>query len=570
MISDWESLPGGLRRSAGTDAVCVLQKVCCVHLFLRQKFFASLPEEVAKREWPPIHDGFKLGVHDACFKELAETQPVPWDVTTSLPEIHYIYSKVGREIDQLSLAKRNELQKQVDNATFEQLKNDLMSDLKNLQVWDAKKKDVRLSWESRVATHKRIRRSKGQVSIKYLMDNRLRLANIDSLSEAGTDYAEFKHMMNKDVAVATGDTLTLVNLDFSRSPPMNDVEVCIRVAAQICHQSPLNVCALWYPVRYKGQSVATHLAICRKLEDRLLHHCLSIDTEISIHFKRTDHDADARMQHSRGRLCVSSKVGDDSVWLKADWISLDGGKMEGVPMIRVRDMRSAVARPVGPVNDFVCGPAERMSQRGPDSTKAILMNMVPGMSLSQKNKIIVMDLNPLTGDWLDGVWALQCLWGAGEEIPFFGYFGVTKKSDSDYFNHLLGQTQGMLFRTWWENHPNAGAAEPSIGETDLVTKPDLALCSWNGDDPIIPDIVIARFPEASDCFESWKNVCAAAAAEIARVRVAQVTNSVARANHNAASPQLAGPDLSFGVVPVSFDQRMMTMEVTSDADFNQA
>jgi hypothetical protein len=48
--------------------------------------------------------------------------------------------------------------------------------------------------------------------------------------------------------------------------------------------------------------------------------------------------------------------------------------------------------------------------------------------------------------------------------------------------------------------------------------------------------------------------------------VDQVINSVAGAKANA-GPQLAGPDLSFGAVPARFDQKMMTMEVTSDIDF---
>jgi hypothetical protein len=87
---------------------------------------------------------------------------------------------------------------------------------------------------------------------------------------------------------------------------------------------------------YTGLAMTTLLSHQRRVEDRLLLHGANIDHEIAIHYEDTQHGNDKRPLSSRARLCVSSRTGDKNPWLTSP---ATRGKITGVPLVRVRDMR---------------------------------------------------------------------------------------------------------------------------------------------------------------------------------------------------------------------------------------
>jgi hypothetical protein len=298
---------------------------------------------------------------------------------------------------------------------------------------------------------------------------------------------------------------------------------------------------------------------------------MNIDNEISLHYTVTDaHDHDIRTKHARARLCVSAKIGMNSPWLSCDVIT-NGSHIDGIPLIKVKDMRTTAVRPAGPT-DFKCGPAERACQRGPDACETTLTKLVAGIGADTKCKIIAVDMNPQQGDWLDACWNVQQKWmagggggGGGGNAVFVGYTCMVKTECPEYVQMFESQAKGMLMKKWWDNSTSAGSAEPIATTDELVAKPNLTLCSWDGGNPKIADIVYKKFAEGSDCYESWKTLCMAHGLTLAKMAITtslQATTSTTTMT----PPVLTGPDMS--VEPTAIDMsREEVLECVPSAEF---
>jgi hypothetical protein len=206
LIEDWESLPVGIRRTAMPETILQLQKLCRCHEIMENKLLAELPSEQAAKEMASLYASFRLGCFDHVYKTAVDNQPVPWDISNDIPEIGMIFKRADNEMESARVQRHQQLQKQVDTATFEQMREDLCGDVKKLEAWHDKRESVRNTWESRVATHKRIRRKKGELAVNDLMNNQLSVRKLDNLSTIALEYSDFKMTVNKHLPQLSGAT----------------------------------------------------------------------------------------------------------------------------------------------------------------------------------------------------------------------------------------------------------------------------------------------------------------------------------------------------------------------------
>jgi hypothetical protein len=129
----------------------------------------------------------------------------------------------------------------------------------------------------------------------------------------------------------------LLVLDFSVCPSNVILEGLIKATCDLLHGGPQYAALVMMPHPYSGLATATLLAHQRRIEDRLMLHGATIEHEIMIHYDDTNHGNDKRQLSTRARLCLSSRTGDKSQWLSSPAAR---GKMSGIPLVRVRDMRT--------------------------------------------------------------------------------------------------------------------------------------------------------------------------------------------------------------------------------------
>ena len=261
---------------------------------------------------------------------------------------------------------------------------------------------------------------------------------------------------------------TLCVLDFGQCPDKDKLESMVKTAATICHQGPEVACLVTYPVAISQQSEAAHLKNCRKVEDSCLNSKLNLRTDVSVHYKMTDdrHDGDARKLFEKMRLVYSSKIGDHVSWLQSDIIQKQGGCLDGVPLCRVRDLRTKYSSKIGPMETKL-SPLERASQRGPEAVADILQKLLTGMDLDATSKVVIIDFFTREGDWIDAVALLQDMHRENpSSVPFVAGIGFHKKGTeherSEEADSMKAQLEAKLMDTLWEKHPDAGLFTVSV------------------------------------------------------------------------------------------------------------
>lgn len=132
LISDWQDLPAGLRKSADAQKVADLFTVCQVFDIYVRELGKIIGPDAVFEEMEELEEAFKLRSFDIAFKEDAKNQPMPLDIT-KVHEFGALVQKHKMALQYAEVERRKELKVQVEGATLNKLSHDLLDDLKAVQ-----------------------------------------------------------------------------------------------------------------------------------------------------------------------------------------------------------------------------------------------------------------------------------------------------------------------------------------------------------------------------------------------------------------------------------------------------
>lgn len=132
LISDWQDLPAGLRKSADAQKVADLFTVCQVFDIYVRELGKIIGPDAVFEEMDELEEAFKLRSFDIAFKEDAKNQPMPLDIT-KVHEFGALVQKHKMALQYAEVERRKELKVQVEGATLNKLSHDLLDDLKAVQ-----------------------------------------------------------------------------------------------------------------------------------------------------------------------------------------------------------------------------------------------------------------------------------------------------------------------------------------------------------------------------------------------------------------------------------------------------
>ncbi len=360
-------------------------------------------------------------------------------------------------------------------------------------------------------------------------------------------------------------------LDFSHALPCNETKERIKAASDSCHLGQDDACLVVYPVHYKGQSMTAYLKICRDIEDNLIKFNMELSHEISMHFlpAQDDECADSRSQFSRAKLATSVTSGQNSSWLNSEVFHTFGGRLDNIPLAKMKDLRTRYVAEVGPVDDNRLSPAERATQRGPQAYAHILEFLFQGMELTPDDKVMVTDWNIQGTEKAEAIWILQrkCESEPAASLPMMLYIGMFVVADtnegSPEATKAISRMETLLLKEFWENQPEAGPVEPTKRPEDFVKKPELLLFTWSSTGkPLLPDIVKNRF-EDGDVRTTWISMVDDAISELDGL----VDGGMSRVAGGVDS-LLPGPAMNSGPQPIDLNKQQAFDSVEA-VDFTQ-
>ena len=103
----------------------------------------------------------------------------------------------SESVNNEELAQRAELKRKVEEATFEQVDLDLVSDMKKLRTYYADLSKVKANWAHRVTSHKRGRHQRGLTAVTAYMDQFLGVRTADQISQIILEAAAQKVVLSK-------------------------------------------------------------------------------------------------------------------------------------------------------------------------------------------------------------------------------------------------------------------------------------------------------------------------------------------------------------------------------------
>ena len=284
---------------------------------------------------------------------------------------------------------------------------------------------------------------------------------------------------------------------------------------------------------------------------------------------REAHGNDKRDAVVQFRLCVPETFADSSPWMTSVVMS-QHKIINDVHMLPPRDLRFI------PQSECVqrkerLNPQERGSQLGPKACEQILKPLICGRASGEARtrKVIIVDINPTFGDWLDASWKLHQKHLTGSDLPMVVYCTRYMEADKSEFNGMKSRVQQMLMEEWWESHPDAGPVEPVTTAESMVTQPELTLLSWSSDGSRVtfPEILQDKFNNESEYKAQWTTVCDQAKELLRKLEDSNTDCSgQAVGNDTGGAVSLTGPDLD-GAQAKQFNHALTPEEIKL-ADFN--
>lgn len=137
LVSDWESAPMSLRKTALAETIVNIQKVCRIHQLVNAEFKRAVPDEIYTREWPSLDNMFGFGSFDEQYKTISIEQPEVINLH-QIPEIKCILAKVDKDLETHQLARRKDRVNQTKETSHESAcVNQIIHDvLKIFKLWN--------------------------------------------------------------------------------------------------------------------------------------------------------------------------------------------------------------------------------------------------------------------------------------------------------------------------------------------------------------------------------------------------------------------------------------------------
>ncbi len=136
LVGDWARTPAGLRKTADSEKVMELFKICTIHSIYVGELQRQVGQELTFHDVESIETAFMLGSFDDRYKQDATDHPV-LDITVA-PEYSTIVARHRVELQYAEVERRKELKLQVEGATYNKLCQDMNDDMTLVQRFWAK------------------------------------------------------------------------------------------------------------------------------------------------------------------------------------------------------------------------------------------------------------------------------------------------------------------------------------------------------------------------------------------------------------------------------------------------
>ena len=261
--------------------------------------------------------------------------------------------------------------------------------------------------------------------------------------------------------------------------------------------------------RHASMAYEKALAINKKVEDVLMKEDVNFESEGSIHYKHSMafHKPYRRALEMRFKVVVAKSYQGDSTWLGTMAARGNGGETE---LVRVRDMRQAASKMRSNPSPAILNPAERVTQIGIAAHDLIFESLTNGLHdcTQLKTKLLVVQVQPgefaemahtvmskmLAQDKWDGCFAVcfkGIYIGLGAELlgdsperavyPVDG--GHCYKPEHVPMSRVF---VGRFLNEWWDTiFRSAGPRDAVVVNHDTVAKPELVICVWDGEVPVL-------------------------------------------------------------------------------------
>eukprot|EP00438_Fugacium_kawagutii_P009203 Skav234295 [mRNA] locus=scaffold2271:198567:201667:+ [translate_table: standard] len=537
--ADWKELPSGLRWTADEMVVMGMQKKARCFQLLLGDLKERIPAEAFASENQKLQQAWAMGTLDSQLCIEVENQH-PLDCSR-LHEFQRILEAIAMDVTMAAAKKRAELAKSLETATFMSLCEDLKVDKEKVAHYIQGLSAARVNWQGVVASYKRMRRSKGlRQSAEFMKVN----IDVDKLAD-DENLADMSKHFNVFKAEA------LVILDLSLAPSLTMMAQMIQTACAMCQQSPKIACLVRYPWRTPSQPEGVWLGNVRKIEDKLIAGGLCISNALCALMDTSDcHGNDRRDAIVQFRLCFSTSFETNNCWIQSNAMN-DHKIIRDVHMVAGRDLRKI------PQSDTVLQKehlnlVERGSQLGVQAIQKILSSLINGRAGgdTRARKVVVMDINPTFGDYMDASFNLLRVHQTGGEQPRLSYICRYLASQVSECGGMRARMQQTLMEQWWEGSELAGPAEPVSGIE--VSRPDLRLMSWSNDGSkvTLPQMIVDKFGPDSEYYEQWKELLAGANEVLDKLQASNThCNGGTVAQESSGPVQLTGPDLDGAELP---------------------
>lgn len=575
-LSYWTEAPAGLRKNASADVSCDMQKVCRAFEITLEHYKSMLPGKHASEDAKLATAMFMTGSHDLLYLDIATDKPLPKeDAVMKIPEMSSNLKKHQADVDIIDAEKRQHYLDKVHTATFEQLKADLQADEWLIQHFFHDLKTSRFKWGDRLLTFKRQRRGKGLASADKYLSMFLKVIVSEHTSDGIVEIANMKQVQADNYVDSSGKSMYLHIVDLSHPGILTECKEMFKTAAQGCDQGLDHSTLFIYPVRYTSQDTTSYLKLVRDLEDAAIKSGFDFSQELSLHYELEEgHGSDNRAQFGRARLMTSSKITGNSPWMNIDALNKHGGRIQGLPLSRVKNLIIEKMPESGPY-DVRPDQVERATHRGPPAFAGLVKNLINGLGMTRKDRIFCIDYNAggSAGEKGDGVFMLQQEVKNNMDIilPNVSLVVIIVAKTDDHKavtlkKNIIDRLTAKYLKAW-ESSSEAGPADPIDGPDSAVIKPALHLYTWNDADVVLPDVIVNKFDSSSSVAADWKTCTDTSIAQIKMwQRASGASTAPPPGSKTDVERLLTSPDMSTEPFPLNL-QRTLELEHVEEVDF---
>ncbi|CAK9045751.1 unnamed protein product [Durusdinium trenchii] len=449
---DWDNSAERMRKALGYKEGVKLH--ACCGLFLH--FLELLHQKAPAGEFPDfekqLRATFMSGLMDAELTHIAETAVPPGDITAIgafRDKVKSYETRIAIETEE----RAKELAEKLANATFEQLSNQIETDIALI-------------------------RSRGEDFTKTWMEANCRLAVVGPHDKVSATLPDFNRFMSDKQVEGTVWIVAAIDATvWSVNDAMADM---IQMMTSVCSTGSTCIGYIQMPVFQAQTSMAALGKRKRLIEDALLKADMDFSSHMTIMFTKesTRASTDKRPASQPVLLCA---YGKNNRWLESSPV-LQGAIFGPCSRCNVADMRGYDA-------DSKPGAAARAEQKGVQCHKEILSDFFKGMPFERSDLVVWLDIGPNRYAEFASACVDHSLKG---EEPQLAYVGFLREHQKD----VIASIESTVF-THWDSLPSSPPKTRARAESRInVSGLQLLSCDSAGR-PGFPDHVMGKFAPGS-------------------------------------------------------------------------